>query len=47
MTDKALLSSHVIRDENVTDYFRPIDRRLTEGKNRFGRIVAEYGHEYG
>jgi hypothetical protein len=34
------------RGENGTDYFRPTDRRLTEGKNRFGRIVAGYGHRY-
>jgi hypothetical protein len=26
---------------------RPTDRRLTEGKNGFGRIVAGYGHGYG
>jgi hypothetical protein len=35
------------RGENGTDYFRPTDQRLTEGKNRFGRIVAGYGHGYG
>jgi hypothetical protein len=26
---------------------RPTDRRLTEGKNGFGRIVVGYGHGYG
>jgi hypothetical protein len=26
---------------------RPTDRRLTEGKNGFGRIVAGYGYGYG
>jgi hypothetical protein len=26
---------------------RPTDRRLTEGKNGFGQIVAGYGHGYG
>jgi hypothetical protein len=26
---------------------RPTDRKLTERKNGFGRIVAGYGHEYG
>jgi hypothetical protein len=26
---------------------RPTDRRLTERKNRFSRIVAGYGHGYG
>jgi hypothetical protein len=35
------------RGENRTDYFRPTDRRLTERKNGFGRIVAGYGHGYG
>jgi hypothetical protein len=35
------------RGENRMDYFRPTDRRLTEGKNRFGRIVAGYGDGYG
>jgi hypothetical protein len=26
---------------------RPTDRRLTEAKNGFGRIVGGYGHGYG
>jgi hypothetical protein len=26
---------------------RPTDRRLTERKNGFGRIVSGYGHGYG
>jgi hypothetical protein len=44
-----MVKYHVVdvRDENRTDYFWPTDRRLTECKNGFGRIVARYGHGYG
>jgi hypothetical protein len=43
----ARLRFDTARGEKGTDYFRPVDRRLTERKNGFSRIVAGYGPEYG
>jgi hypothetical protein len=37
----------LVKGENRADYFRPTDRRLTEGEYEFGRIVDGYGHVYG
>jgi hypothetical protein len=46
LLDGPFSAFHWSRGENRTDYFWPTDRRLTEGKNGFSRIVAGYSHRY-
>jgi hypothetical protein len=43
----SLISNHLgVKMERIISD-RPTDRRLTEAKKGFGRIVAGYGHGYG